>query len=272
MSQKNYEIEWKTVSIRSVRIFFLIVAAIFTAFAYYFWLKPQVKNAPPPPAVTDNVAARFIDYEGRVEVKGREKFQWAPASFKLDLFEQDRIRTHEDSSARIRFSDGTEITVQPKSIVIIRKRSAEQQSSLSPILEIETGRGDINAEKSKSAPSVRTPKITRVTFSQGGGGSVEVNRTTGENTATVRKGDAELEIGGRRMLLGQQEKVNITGSTLTKTALPGIPRVYSPQNGQIFTFPKNQDLSVEFGLARSSQSNRLSRSNLRTRPVCQAAE
>src|SRR5262245_18970485 len=126
MGQRNYEIEWQTVSIRSIRIFFLIVAALFTTFAYFFWIKPQLQKTPAPTVTNDNVVARFVDYEGRVEVKAREKFQWIGASFKLDLHEQDRIRTHENSSARVRFSDGTEITVQPKSIVIIRKRSASQ--------------------------------------------------------------------------------------------------------------------------------------------------
>src|SRR5262245_35535297 len=137
--EKNYEIEWQTISIRSIKVFLFVVIGAGLFLLYWFWLKDIIdKRKVQPDTVVEESTARFMDYEGKVEVKPREEFVWKTATFKMDLHEGDRIRTAPDSSARIKFEDGTEITVQDDSIVVIKSRNGggtQKQTSLM-VLEI----------------------------------------------------------------------------------------------------------------------------------------
>src|SRR5687768_7986609 len=121
-----FEVEWTTVSIRTLTmIFFAISAGIFFTI-WWFWLRDtKVKFS--PPIVIEESAARFVDYEGKVEVKPKDEYTWKEASFKMDLHEGDRIRTAPDSSAKVKFDDGTEITIQTDSIVVISKRLSSDE-------------------------------------------------------------------------------------------------------------------------------------------------
>ena len=90
----------------------------------------------------------------KLKLKPKDEFVWKPASFKMDLREGDRIRTAPDSLAKIKFDDGTEITVQSDSIVVISKQTNVAVTEESPLMVIEVGESDINAGQSASAPTL----------------------------------------------------------------------------------------------------------------------
>ena len=123
---------------------------------YWFVIRNRADtNTGDIPVVTESTA-RFIDYEGKVELKPKDEFVWKTASFKMDLREGDRIRTAPDSLAKIKFDDGTEITVQSDSIVVISKQTNVARPEESPLMVIEIGESDINAGQSASAPTLST--------------------------------------------------------------------------------------------------------------------
>src|SRR5262245_48848571 len=243
--EKNYEIEWQTISIRSIKIFLILVVSVALFLLYWFWLKDVVKTEPAQETATTISTARFMDYEGKVEVKPRDMFEWKAASFKMDLHEGDRIRTAPDSSARIKFEDNTEITVQPDSIVVINKRGAgttRQQS----LMVVEIGGSDVNAEKSASAPSVSTEKIDRFQLAPGSSGSVVADEQSGQHSSTVNKGFGETTVNGKTVKMAELERVQIgKENQVTKLKLPTTPTLFSPQNGQVFDFVSEQGLTVE---------------------------
>ena len=240
-----FEIEWATISIRSIQIFLFTVTAITVFIVYWFWFReaPQTVDTA---AVTEETAARFIDYEGRVEVKPKDEFVWKLASFKMDLHEGDRIRTAPDSSGKIKFEDGTEITVQTDSIVVISKRSVSSAEE-APLAVVENGEGDINAEKSASAPSVSTAKITRFKLAPGSTGSVVADGRTGEHTGVIEKGYGVItDVRGHTTQLTSLEQVRIDRNDETVvTKLPFTPPLISPPKGQLFEFLSDQGLEVE---------------------------
>jgi len=241
-----YEIEWRTVSIRTIQIFLLVITGLTAFVGYWFWFR---ENVPQVQEVLEDIetAARFIDYDGKVEVKPREEFVWKAASFKLDLHEGDRIRTAPNSTAKIKFEDGTEVTVQTDSLVIINKRSLSSESDTSPLAMWERGEGDINAKKSSSAPSVSTGNIKRFKLAPGSLGSVSADVQTGEHRGSIQSGYGELtDTRGNIIQLRNLEEVKIErGYEPVKLILPSPPPLLSPTKGQEFEFLTEQPLTVE---------------------------
>lgn len=244
MARQNYEIEWQTISIRSIKIFLFLVIAVAGFLLYWFWLKDATIRKVDEALTTTESAAKFMDFEGKVEVKPRDEFVWKTASFKMDLYEGDRIRTSPDSSARIKFQDGTEITVQPDSIVVINKRNNQQQQT--SLMVIEIGGSDVNAEKSSSAPIVSSEKISRFQLERGSSGSLEANQQTGQHSTVVSKGYGESTIGGQTVKQNELERVEVgRDNRVVKTKLPSTPAIFSPQNGQVFDFLSEEGLTIE---------------------------
>src|SRR3990172_4628954 len=110
-----YEVEWHTLSIRTIKIVLFSISAIVLFVIWWYWIRNAVTKMADTAILIQESAARFVDYDGKVEVKPKDEFIWKGASFKMDLHEGDRIRTYPDSSAKIKFDDGTEITVQTDS-------------------------------------------------------------------------------------------------------------------------------------------------------------
>ena len=241
-----FEIEWTTVSIRTLTLIFLSISAVIFFPVWYYWLRHTNVHIPTP-SILEESAARFIDYEGKVEVKPKDEYVWKDASFKMDLHEGDRIRTAPDSSAKIKFDDGTEITIQTDSIVVISKKLAADDRDQAPLAVVENGQSDINAEKSASPPSVSTSRIPRFKLSPGSTGSVRADETTGEHVTIVQKGIGVVtDTSGRTTQLNTLEQLTLEkDNTIKRTKLPFTPPLLSPPKGQLFEFLNDQDIRVE---------------------------
>lgn len=247
MPRTNFEIEWQTISVRSIKIFLILILAAAGVFIYWFWFRGTATRAIENAVTLSESTARFIDYEGKVEIKPKDEFVWKNASFKMDLHEGDRIRTAPDSLAKIKFDDGTEITVQSDSIVVISKKDASGQREQTPLMVIEIGESDVNAEKSASAPSLSTAKISRFKLAPGSTGSVTADEQSGVHSSTVNRGYGEVTtVRGETTRLNELEQVKISKDmATTKLKLPNAPPLISPQNGQIFDFLSDQGLTIE---------------------------
>jgi hypothetical protein len=247
MGRQNFVVEWATISVRSIKIFIFLFLCAVAFLVYWFWLRPSPSTQTSEPASVEESAARFVDYEGKVEVKPKDQFVWKNASFKMDLREGDRIRTAPDSLAKIKFDDGTEITVQSDSIVVISKSVASKQTNPNPLMVIEIGESDVNAEKSASAASVSTERITKFELAPGSKGSIVADMQTGEHSGTVDKGVGVLtDREGRKTSLTDLEQVKIDKNNLaTKIKLPYTPPLLSPPTGQVFDFLSDQGLTIE---------------------------
>lgn len=247
MGRQNFVVEWATISVRSIKIFILIFLLAVSFLVYWFWLREKPSTQTTEPTSVEESAARFVDYEGKVEVKPKDEFVWKNATFKMELREGDRIRTAPDSLGKIKFDDGTEITVQSDSIVVISKSVASKQKDQNPLMVIEIGESDVNAEKSASAPSVSTERISKFELAPGSRGSVIADMQTGEHSTTVDKGVGVVtDREGRKTSLTDLEQLKIDRNNLTtKIKLPYTPPLLSPPTGQIFDFLSDQGLTIE---------------------------
>ena len=59
MGRQNYEIEWQTISIRSIKIFLLLVVAIAGFLLYWFRLKDATMKTVEDAVTASESAARF---------------------------------------------------------------------------------------------------------------------------------------------------------------------------------------------------------------------
>jgi hypothetical protein len=240
----NYEVEWQTISIRTIKLVIFAIVVIGVSLLGYLWFKHKPVVDPNPSAPSES-AARFIDLEGKVELKPRDEFQWKPATFKWELSEGDKVQTGSDSVAKIRFDDGTEITVQPDSIVVIKRNKTSDDKQA--LLVIESGESSINAEKSTNTATIATPNIRKGRVAPGSEVSFATEQQSGQDSAEVKKGYVEITTQqGKTVKLSGLQKVNVDRNDNVKVSvLPKIPPLIAPPNGQVFEFQSDQPLKVE---------------------------
>jgi len=77
------------------------------------------------PQGADQKHAKFVNLDGKVEVKKVNSVQWVVADFRTALDKGDQIKTGPDGDARITFSDGTTYTMKPGSLVVVEENSTE---------------------------------------------------------------------------------------------------------------------------------------------------
>lgn len=244
---ESYEIEWATISVKTIKVIVFIVLASAVFLVYWFWLRDGNSEPAQKPPVEKKSAARFIAWEGKVDVKSKDEFVWKSASLTMDIQEGDRIRTAPDSSAKIQFEDGTEMVIQSDSTIEIKKPASSGEKEQALLVAVDYGTTDINAEKSRSGASVTTKKMPSIQIDSGSETTVIANEQTGEHSTIVRKGHAVLtDNQGGKTVIGENEQVKVAqDNTLTKTKLPFSPALFSPQDGQIFEFLTDQPLAVE---------------------------
>jgi hypothetical protein len=258
MARSNFEIEWQTISVRTIKIVAILLILAIAGLIYWFVFRNRADTNTNDTPVLAESTARFIDYEGKVEIKPKDEFVWKPASFKLDLREGDRIRTAPDSLAKIKFDDGTEITVQSDSIIVISKQTNVSRPEESSIAVVEVGESDINAGQSASAPSLSTSKISRFKLAPGSTGSVRADEQSGEHSSTINKGFGEVTtVRGETTQLSELEQLKVSKDLVTsKVKLPYTPPLVSPQNGQVFDFLSDQGLTLELKWRDVSNASR----------------
>src|SRR5258708_15937784 len=94
------------------------------------------------PVGTDQKHAKFVNLDGKVEVKKVNSVKWADADFRTSLDKGDQIKTGPDGDARITFADGTTYTMKPDSLVVVEENSTESNRPSSSGIGITTGTVD----------------------------------------------------------------------------------------------------------------------------------
>ena len=128
------DIYWTTVSYRSVALYGLLVVASLMAILYLFhpeWyagLTRKLTNsigaaAPTATQLALQNQARFVNLDGKVEVKKVSSVNWAAADYRTTLDKGDLVRTGSDGAARITFVDGTTYTIKSDSFVTVEQNS-----------------------------------------------------------------------------------------------------------------------------------------------------
>jgi len=255
------EVYWHTVTYKTVAVYVVLLAAIVFAAIYLF--DPNLVTAtinkisgtgnsdsdPVPIALTQ---AKFVNLDGKVQVKKVNSVQWVDADFKVTLDKGDQIQTSGDGAARIEFADGTTYTVKPGTFITVEENSMGHEQPSSSAVRINVGQVDLktptySSPDSKAAVSVED---TKAEMHSNSSAAVKADPDTKQEEIVVSSGTAEVQRGAEKVEIGQWEKATIptNGGTITKSQVLAPPDLVSPRNFEpiISEDPKEEPIHFEW--------------------------
>jgi hypothetical protein len=254
------EVYWHTVKYRTVILLVLSVIAIIGASCYLVFPEfsskalQRLSDAVSP---HDNEAAaaaarqaRFVNLDGKVQVKKVNSLQWVNADYQITLDKGDEIETGSDGVARVSFADGTEYTVKGDTFVTVEENTVAHDRASQVAVHLNTGQVDLNTGTwqipgSKAEVSFEDAVADAQANSRM---NVRSDPTTNEQQVTVDAGSAQLNRGSEHVDIGQYERASFSGSAgpITKTQVLAPPELTEPLNLQPLIVADPQHDPVHF--------------------------
>ena len=246
MSEKpkisRVEVYWHTVKYRTVFLYVVLITAIVLACIYLVFPSAssvvlqklnQTFAEPETPAVSPAARqARFVNLDGKVQVKKADSVQWVNADYQVTLDKGDLVQTGPEGVARIAFADGTEYTVKGDTLVTVEENDVGQQATQVAV-HITSGQVDLNTGGLTSGSKAEVSFENAVAdLHSNSHAAVSSDPNTQQQQITVTAGSAELDRGSTHMEIGQSERASfVTGQTeITKTQVLAAPQLLEPLN------------------------------------------
>ncbi|MBZ5502518.1 MAG: hypothetical protein LAN59_09805 [Acidobacteriia bacterium] len=240
------EVYWHTVQYRTVLLFAAVILAIILASFYLVFpetagsllrkLSDTVSPHDTGVAVITDRQARFVNLDGKVQVKKVNSVQWVTADYQVTLDKGDLIQTSSEGVARIAFADGTTYTVKGDTLVTVEENIVEQDRASQVGVHITAGQVDLTTGSwsvpgSKAEVSFENAVASLRSNSRA---AVRTDPTTKEQEITVDAGSAQLNRGNEHVDIGQYERATFTagGTGITKTQVLAPPELVEPLNLQ----------------------------------------
>ena len=147
------EVYWHTVTYRTVALYIIVIMAIVLSATYLVFPEASASLAR---HISDTIAphdngvatisarqARFVNLDGKVQVKKVNSVTWANADYQLTLDKGDLIQTGPEGVARIAFADGTTYTVKGDTLVTVEENMVAQDHASSVGVHITSGQVDL---------------------------------------------------------------------------------------------------------------------------------
>ncbi|HEX4642599.1 MAG TPA: FecR domain-containing protein [Candidatus Acidoferrales bacterium] len=256
------EIYWKAVTYRTVAVYLLLIFAVVLATLYLIFPEAytgaitrisQVLGASAPTtAELTAKQAKFVNLDGRVQIKKVNSVQWVTADYRMALDKGDLIQTGSDGVARITFADGTTYTVQSDTLVTVEENSVGRDSETRVAMHITSGAVDLatgtwDSPKSKAEVSFSNAVAS---VQQNSRAAVRSDPKTSEGEITVSAGGAELATsdGRQRVEIGRWERVTVppSGGAIVKSNVLAPPDLAQPMNLQPVIVPDPKRAPVHF--------------------------
>jgi hypothetical protein len=237
------EVYWHTVRYRTVALYVLAIVAIVLASVYIVFPAASAKilqrlsdafPAHEPGVATISARqARFVNLDGKVQVKKANSVQWTNADYQLTLDKDDLIQTGPEGVARIAFSDGTTYTVKGDTLVTVEQNHVEPDRATTVGMHISSGQVDLatgtwEVPGSKAEVSFENAVASLRANSRA---AVRSDPATKEQEITVASGSAELDRGSEHLNIGQWERAAFpTGGPITKSQVLAPPELVEPIN------------------------------------------
>ena len=253
----NIEVYWHAVTYRSVILYVALVSAI--VFATVYAVHPEwylnavdrmtrLNSAPAADVLTQN-QARFVNLDGKVEVKKANSVNWESADYHTTLDQGDLVRTASDGAARITFVDGTTYTVKNDSFVTVEKNSIDRDRSTSVGMRISSGAVDLATGTWSSPRSTAEVSFAnaRASLQENSRAAVTADPKSNQNQMTVSAGAADMQVGQQHIEIAKWERVTVAPSgEVTKTNVLAPPDLVEPLNLQPLIVPDPKHAQIHF--------------------------
>jgi hypothetical protein len=251
------EVYWHTVRYRTVVLYVLLITVIVLTASYLVFpetsgtlLRRLSDSLTPRDSGVATISARqarFVNLDGKVQVKKVNSVQWVNADYQLTLGKGDLIQTGPEGVARIAFADGTTYTVKGETLVTVEENLVQQDRASRVGVHISSGQVDLatgtwEVPGSKAEVSFENAVASLRANSRA---AVRSDPSTKEQEITVATGGAELTRGNEHLDIGQWQRVSFpTGGPVTKTNVLAPPELVEPVNLQpvILVDPKRDPI------------------------------
>jgi hypothetical protein len=238
-------------------LFAVVITAIVLSLIYLVFpeasgkLMRRISNAVGQPdtgvATITARQARFVNLDGKVQVKKVNSVQWTNADYQITLDKGDLIQTGPEGVARIAFADGTTYTVKGDTLVTVEENIVDQDRATQVGVHIASGQVDLNTGTwpvpgSKAEVSFENAVASLRANSRA---AVSSDPQTKEQQITIDSGSAELNRGNEHVDIGQYERATfVGGGPVVKTQVLAPPELVEPLNLQpiIVADPKHHPI------------------------------
>jgi len=165
------EVYWEAVTYKTVMVYVALLLAIIGATLFILkpdWYAVALKKVSSAVTSTDNdpgtftqTQAKFVNLDGKVQVKKVNSVQWVDADYRTSLDKGDLVQTASDGAARITFADGTTYTVKSETLVTVEENSMGNNKATSVAVRISTGSVDL-ATPNWASPDSRAPSVWKI--------------------------------------------------------------------------------------------------------------
>jgi FecR protein len=237
------QVYWQAVTYKTVLGYGLLLTAIVSAGIYL--AKPDLYpriiqrinervSGPDVEAQTDDQKhAKFVNLDGKVQVKKVNSVQWVEADFKTLLDKGDLVQTGPDANARITFADGTIYTVKPDTLVTVEENTTETDKPSSVAVHINVGQVNIMTPNWTSPDSKAgvTTEDANAQLRSNSHAAVKSDPEKKESEIVVSSGSAQVRRGEEKIDLAPYEKLTVpnTGAVQKSTVL-APPDLVEPLN------------------------------------------
>jgi hypothetical protein len=255
------QIYWTTVTYKTVAIYVVLIFAIVMLALYVAlpdWTTAMVRrvsgamagagDTAPPPTLTQ---ARFVNLDGKVQVKKVNSVIWNTADYRITLDKGDLIQTGTDGVARLTFADGTTYTVKPETLITVEENSVGPDRPTRVGVSIASGALDLSTagwETPGSKAEVRFPQDQSVaSLRENSRATVRSDPESKQREITVTNGSAALQRGDEHVELVRNERATFQpGGAVAKSQVLAPPDLMQPGNLQPIIVPEPKLTPVKF--------------------------
>jgi hypothetical protein len=265
------EVYWHTVKYRTVALYAVVITAIVLATVYLVF--PDFSNgvlrkisnpsAGPDSGVANPSSrqARFVNLDGKVQVKKVNSVQWVNADYQVTLDKGDLIQTTSEGVARIAFADGTTYTVKGDTLVTVEENIVDQDRASQVGVHITSGQVDLQTATWQVPGSKAEVSFENAVASlrENSRAAVRSDPDTKEQQITVDAGSAQLNRGDEHVDIAQYERATFPtagGGAITKSQVLAPPQLVEPLNLQpiIVADPKRDLIHFSWKAAATAKT------------------
>ena len=232
------EVQWHAVTYKTVIVYAVLVLAIVTAGMFIVFpsmynavsrkLSTAMTSSDPAGGPVSQTQAKFVNLDGKVQVKKVNSVQWVDADYRTGLDKGDLVQTGNDGYARVTFVDGSVYTVKPGTLITVEENMMASNRETGSAVRINSGDIDLTTLGAKAAVSVEDAKAEVRPNSRA---AVKNDKETKESEILVSSGSAQVQRGTETVEVAQYQKVNVpSGGPITKSDVLAPPDLLEPLN------------------------------------------
>jgi hypothetical protein len=256
---KRVEVYWHTVTYKTVAIYLVLLVAIVFAILYlinpnlyiqaYNKFSSSIGSGDGDAQPITQTQAKFVNLDGKVQVKKVNSVQWVDADFHTSLDKGDQIQTSADGAARITFADGTTYTVKSGTFITVEENSMGREQPSSSAVRINIGQVDLKTPNYSSPDSTAAVSMedSKAQLHSNSSAAVKADPANKENEIVVSSGSAEVQRGQEKVEIGAYQKASYTtGGPITKSDVLAPPDLSSPRNFEPLIVENPKAASIHF--------------------------